>query len=94
MYQGKKHSIGTYATQDDAAKANKTARNFLASSRDVSLPAGEIEANIELAKEAADKVATPTIPRDDESYYRKVGVYQIKGGNWVRLIVFIERYFH
>ena len=61
----------------------------------MSLSAKEIKANIKLAKEAAVQVVTPTtIPRDCESYYRKVGVRQVKGGNWVRLIVFINSNFH
>ena len=32
--------------------------------------------------------------RDKEIDYRKVGVSQFEGGNWVRLIVFIKSYFH
>ena len=72
-YQGKNCHIGTYATQDEAAKANEAARKFLEESKGLSLSAKEIEANIKLAKaEAATEID-----------YRKVGVRQMESGNWV-----------
>ena len=51
-------SIGTYATQDDAAKANEAARNVLVPSRGAVLSTNAIYANVKLAIEAADKMAT------------------------------------
>ena len=53
LYQGKERTYGTYATQDEAAKANEAARKFLEESKGLSLSAKEIEANIKLAKAAA-----------------------------------------
>ena len=71
-YKGKEQRIGTYATLDDAAKANEAARKSLASSIGVSLSANAIDANIKSARAEAAKVATATINGTDGSKKRKI----------------------
>ena len=60
QYQGTQVTIGTYTTQDDAAKANKAARLVFAPLRGKVLSDKAIEANFKLAKVEAAKVATAT----------------------------------
>mmetsp|Transcript_18632 Transcript_18632/g.40320 ORF Transcript_18632/g.40320 Transcript_18632/m.40320 type:complete len:1336 (+) Transcript_18632:219-4226(+) len=52
-YQGKLRRMGTFYTQDQAALANKNAREMLNKTNDAKLSDGEIERNVKLAKEAA-----------------------------------------
>jgi hypothetical protein len=52
-YYGSQRSIGTFDTQDEAALANEAARRILEPTRNAELSTEQIEANVTLAKEAA-----------------------------------------
>ena len=57
-YQGKQRGFGTYKTKDEAALANKVARNFIAATKNSVLGKEECMQNVKLAKEAASKAVS------------------------------------